>query len=372
MSDVLILDASPERLEEAAGKIFAAFPFSWTGKKVLLKPNMVGAYAAERGVTTHPGLVRSCRDWLREAGATVIVGDNPGVVGYGVSDAVATACGIKAAAGDSYVNISREAASVPLRSSLASSTLVSKAVLEADVFITLPRFKTHMQTLITGAIKNSYGTLAGGEKARFHRLAVDPKTFSRAVAEVFAIRPPDLAIMDGLTAMEGNGPSSDDLRPLSKIIASRDAVAVDALMAAMMGVDPQSVPMLAAAREMKLGETDLAGINCQGEWSPIEKFKLPRSFGRGGILAKMINRVWGRLFTRTVLQIAPGLCQRCGLCHRQCPVQAVKKIDGGFRIDNSRCIRCYCCYEICVHRAIRIGSPFDRLVRRIVRTREGI
>ncbi len=372
MTEVLILDTAPDRLAEAAAKIFAAFPLPWAGKKVLLKPNMVGAYGPERGVTTHPGLVRACRDWLKEAGATVLVGDNPGVVGYGMNEAVAEACGIKEAAGDSYVNISREAVPTPIKSPLASSTLVSKAVLEADFLVTLPRFKTHMQTLITGAVKNSYGTLAGGEKARFHRLAVEPKAFSRAVAEIFAIRPPDLAILDGLTAMEGNGPSSPDLRPLGKLIASRDAVAVDALMAAMMGVEPAKVPMLAAAREMKLGETELSRIHSQGSWSALEKFKVPISFGRGGFLAKAINRVWGNLFTRTVLQVSPKDCQRCGLCYRQCPVQAVRKTDRGFRIDASRCIRCYCCYEICVHRAIRIGSPFDRLIRRVVSAREGI
>ncbi|MCX6349440.1 MAG: DUF362 domain-containing protein, partial [Candidatus Aureabacteria bacterium] len=126
MSDILILDAGYDRLEEAVVKIFSAFPLSWPGKKVLLKPNMVGAYAAERAVTTHPGLVRACRDYLRAAGAEVIVGDNPGVVGYGMSEAVAAACGIKEAAGDSYRNISREAVKSPLKSSVASSTLVSR------------------------------------------------------------------------------------------------------------------------------------------------------------------------------------------------------------------------------------------------------
>ncbi len=372
VTDILVIDADYDEIDAAIEKIFAAFPLEVKGKKVLLKPNMVGGYEASRAVTTHPSVVRGCLAYLKNAGAEVTVGDNPGVMGYGMNEKVARDCGILEVAGEAYRNISREVDQVPLKSSVADSAIVSRAVLEADVFITLPRFKTHLQTLISGAIKNSYGILAGGEKARFHRLAPDPKEFSRLVTEVYAVRPPDLAIMDAGLVMEGDGPSSKDLRSYGKIIAARNSVALDTLMVAIMGLTPADVPMLGAAGEMGLGETDLAKLKIEGEWSPIPDFKLPRSFGRQGRSAKLINKIWGALFSRPTLRIVPSLCQRCGVCFRQCPAQAVEKTDSGFRIDRSRCIHCYCCHELCVYDAVEIGSPVERILKKVLRTREGI
>lgn len=372
MKKVLVIPASYQSLEEAVARVFQAFPLELAGKKVLLKPNMVGAYPPERAVTTHPGFVRACCSYLKNAGARVTVGDNPGVMGYGQNEAVARACGILEAAGDRYKNISREVVELPLKSPAGETAIVSRAVMEADLIISLPRFKTHLQTLISGAIKNSYGILAGGEKARFHRLFPDPKDFSRMVVRVFALRPPDLVIMDAITLMEGNGPSSKDLREGGKIIAGRDAVAVDTVMAGMMGLKPDQVPMLRAAREMELGKTDPEEIEVEGEWDPLPDFKPPLSFARMGWPARLINRLWGRLFSRTTLTINPDLCQRCGVCFRQCPVGAIEKVESGYRIDSDRCIRCYCCYEFCTYGAIRIGTAGERILNFLIRKKEGL
>ena len=371
-TDVLIINAGYDRLEEAIAAVFSAFPLELKGKKVLLKPNMVGGYDPVRAVTTHPLVISLSISYLEKAGAEVIVGDNPGVMGYGANERVAEASGILQASGDNYRNISQDVKRVSFRSRFADATVVSRAILETDLFISLPRFKTHMQTLISGAIKNSYGILAGGEKAKFHRLVPRPEDFSRLVAEVFAIRPPDLIIMDAIEVMEGNGPSSKDLRPLGKIIASRDGAALDTVMAAIMGLNVEEVPMLQAAADLKLGKTDLEELEIDGKWEMIPDFKLPISFGRGGSLGRFINRIWGRLFSRPAPRINPALCQRCGVCFRQCPAQAIDKTGSGFRIDRSRCIRCYCCYELCVYGAIRIGSPAERFLKTILRLREGI
>ena len=372
LKDVLIIPASYHSLEEAVAEVFRAFPLELKGKKVLLKPNMVGAYPPERAVTTHPGFISACCSYLKKAGARVTVGDNPGVMGYGQNEAVARVSGIREAAGDCYENISREVVKLPFESPAGDTAIVSRAVMEADLIISLPRFKTHLQTLISGAIKNSYGILAGGEKARFHRLFPDPKDFSRMVVRVFALRPPDLIIMDAITVMEGNGPSSKELRPGGKIIAGRDAVAVDTLMSAMMGLKVDQVPMLRAAGEMGLGKNDLGEIEVEGEWAPFPDFKLPRPFARMGGPARLVNRIWGHLFSRTTLKIDPASCQRCGVCYRQCPVGAIEKAEAGFRIDSDRCIRCYCCYEFCTYGAIRIGTTWERFLNFLIRKKEGL
>jgi len=91
------------------------------------------------------------------------------------------------------------------------------------------------------------------------------------------VRVPDLVIMDGVVGMQGNGPSARTLYPVGKILASDNGVALDSVMAAMMGLKPQEVDMLAYAAAEGLGEIDLSKIDIEGDSSPLKKFKKPIS-----------------------------------------------------------------------------------------------
>ena len=100
---------------------------------------------------------------------------------------------------------------------------VSQEIMDADIFISLPKFKTHGLTVLTGAIKNSYGILPGAQKARLHQLAGTPKRFHEVIVEVFRLRVPDMFIMDAVVGMEGNGPASPDVREIGLILAADNA-----------------------------------------------------------------------------------------------------------------------------------------------------
>lgn len=78
---------------------------------------------------------------------------------------------------------------------------VFKDVLEADVYISVPKMKTHGLTRISGAIKNNYGLLTGAQKSWYHYYSVEPERFARILIEMFRLRPPDLVIMDAILAM---------------------------------------------------------------------------------------------------------------------------------------------------------------------------
>jgi len=80
---VVILDASYEKMRLAVDAVFERFPLDVAGKTVLLKPNMVGMYEPETHANTHPAVIRALVERLRQDGATVTVGDNPGTSGYG-------------------------------------------------------------------------------------------------------------------------------------------------------------------------------------------------------------------------------------------------------------------------------------------------
>src|SRR4030043_369105 len=84
--------------------------------------------------------------------------------------------------------------------------IISRAVLEADYIIKLPVFKTHSGMMITGALKNIYGYVAGACKARLHVQARNGETFAKTICDIFQVRPPDLHLLDAIRAMEGSGP----------------------------------------------------------------------------------------------------------------------------------------------------------------------
>ena len=140
------------------------------------------------------------------------------------------------------------------------------------------------------------------------------------LVDVFRLRVPDLFLVDAVVGMEGNGPASPELREIGLVLASDNAVALDSVIATMMGCDPARLRFLQKARELGLGDYDIKGIEIIGELKPIPDFKLPPLGGEG------LSNIYRQLIhSRTVLrpQVDPDLCTGCGTCVDQCPVSAL-------------------------------------------------
>jgi uncharacterized protein (DUF362 family)/alpha-beta hydrolase superfamily lysophospholipase/NAD-dependent dihydropyrimidine dehydrogenase PreA subunit len=362
---VLVLETDYERVAEAVERGLDEFPLAWTGRTVLVKPNVIAACPPEKHVTTHPRLVRAVTNSLLSRGAKVIVGDNPGRPGYGRNEECFRTSGILEAVPGHYRNIGLEQERVvlPWAPQLGELT-VSRAVLEADLVVSLPKFKTHQLTQITGGLKNCYGYLVGGDKARLHRLGRTPRAFARVLADIYLIRPPDLVIMDAVTGMEGNGPTGPDLRPdIRRLIVADNAVNADTVMAEMMGFDRSAVPLLKEAYRRGLGEPDLEKLDILGSFIRPAHFKKPSTYRRplkNALMNYLSNRfVFGFLFSRRArLVVDPQLCQSCGSCAEACPAApkaVVMTEHRGRRLPRfirRDCRNCYCCMELCPHQAI--------------------
>jgi uncharacterized protein (DUF362 family)/Pyruvate/2-oxoacid:ferredoxin oxidoreductase delta subunit len=291
---------------------------------------------------------------LEDSPGALWVGDNPGLVGYGDIEDCFRVTGLLEAAGEHYVNIGHKSTTVPFTLAEEGNIQVSSAVLEADIVISMPKFKTHGLTVLTGAIKNSYGILPGGLKGRMHRRAGNPMGFQRMILEVFKLRVPDLFIMDAIVGMQGNGPASKDLRHIGLIMAADNAVALDAVMARMVGLDPSDLPVLTLAASQGLGSFAPDDIHLDGEYTPLHDFRLPPLPGSGYARDAVQQLLDKTLAARPVVN--GDLCIGCGECVEICPGKALTMEGALPRVDLDKCIQCYCCQELCSQKSIQLKT----------------
>lgn len=354
MSKVMIHPADYTNVRDAVDKAFQVFPVDLAGKKVLIKPNVLRASDSSEGICTHPAVLRAVVEKVETLSpASIVVGDNPGLFNYGANEESFKQAGLMEAAGPYYRNIGNDSVKLDFNPDFMPTVIVSRAVLEADIMISLPKFKTHGLTVVTGAIKNSYGILPGAQKAMLHKAAGSPVRFHEMVVDVFRLRVPDLFIVDAVVGMEGNGPASPDLRDIGLIMASDNAVALDAVIATMMGCDPGRLRFLQKAKEVGLGDYDLRTIELVGELKPLADYKLPPLGGEAISENPAVQEI---IHSRTIMRPAADseLCTACGTCVEHCPVSALSMGDNIPEVDADKCITCFCCQEMCPEKAITL------------------
>jgi ferredoxin len=198
---------------------------------------------------------------------------------------------------------------------------------------------------------------------RVHARAVTPWRFAEALVDIYAIRPPELNIMDAVVAMEGNGPSNGRPRRVGKVLAADNAVCLDAAALRLVGKKPESVPHLQIAAARGLGAIDAAAIDLNTALSPVEGFVMPATFVPG-IMGVVLNRLLSR-WINCIPEVDAAVCKRCGICVDHCPAGAMIMKPGECpQADKNQCISCYCCQEMCPENAIVLSGRMITRLRR--------
>ncbi|MFZ5980421.1 MAG: DUF362 domain-containing protein, partial [Candidatus Zixiibacteriota bacterium] len=242
-----------KKLEETLALIGGLQTYVKPGMKVLLKPNLLSAKAPDRAITTHPEIVAAVARMVRERGAKVIIGDSPAGAKTGIQRVWDNTGLSDIARRDSLELVSFEKAGTTPVNVGDKTYYIAKPVLEADLIINLPKLKTHVLTLLTGAVKNVFGVIPGFRKGMYHKEAPNPRHFSRIIVDIFSAVQPGLNILDGILIMEGDGPASGTARKGNLLMASTDAVALDTVVAEIVGLAPQKIHTIKYASESGLG-----------------------------------------------------------------------------------------------------------------------
>ena len=357
---------------------------------LLLKPNLLAKAAPEEACTTHPAVFQAAGALLQKAGyGRLVYGDSPGNPMIKV-EKVAEGCGIKEAADALEIPLGdfERGRSVEFSEGRATKSFVlCDGAVEADGIINLCKMKTHQLERITGAMKNTFGCVYGINKGASHARFATAEVFAKMIADLNNLVRPKLHIMDGIVAMEGNGPRSGRPKKMGLLLVSTDPVALDALFCHLVDLKPELVPTNVTGRDQGVGSwEDMEVLTGEGVLTPRQAAE---KYGDSSFSVQRSSEFRGNLrpvrFLAPLLQKKPvvreDVCIGCGICREVCPVPqkaiTLTPIGGKTphgagrgaadtagaacadsrkiaRYDYDKCIKCYCCQELCPKQAITV------------------
>jgi len=344
-----------EMLEKLAGDKIRS------GSRVLIKPNMLSAARPEDAILTHPQIIKAAVEYTLEKNARPQVSDSPAIGSFE---------GILKQNGTAEALRGMPVACVPFKDTVPvdigkpyGRIDIARDAMETDVLINLPKLKTHSQMLMTLAVKNMFGCIVGFKKSQWHmRAGVDTPAFARLLVAIHQAVKPTVSILDGVLALEGDGPGKGGIpRKIGVLIGSENSYALDRVVCEMIDVHYENVPTLKIARD----ERFIPALDIDGVLPQVRNFQLP-----GGSRLIFGPRVMQDFFRRHTVALPvceQPLCQMCGKCWTICPADAIQNAENAIEFDYAKCIRCYCCVEICPYGALRSRESLGgSITRRLI------
>ena len=351
------LAADVDRLVEPFG--------GWTaivspGERIAVKVNLLRAAKPETAVCTHPETLRCVLRALKTHGALPFVADSPG----GLNSPAKVARAFKLS-GMSEVCLEEDVPIVDVEDDrtvltapegrLFRSFPIGRAFSEADAVIQVGVLKTHQLMRLTGGVKLTYGCIPGLAKAQLHVRAHRREDFADMLLDLHLAVRPRFTVIDGITAMEGQGPGNGTPRRLDSLFATTDCTALDAALADRTNHARRSIHTLAAAERRGLIALDhpyrLAG-------DPIRPEAGFRPVGRDlqELFPPALRRTTRGLVTARPRLVDADACIQCGDCAAICGAQTIELAPKPV-FDDARCVRCYACTEICPAAALDAVTP---------------
>ena len=354
-----------QSLEEKIERAFDALQV-WDkirpGMRVVLKPNLVMSSKPEQAIITHPAFTAAVGKCVQKAGGRVVIAESPGgpytpaamkamfrATGY---RDMAEACGFTL-----YTDCKSREVTLPQAKRCRELSVV-EPFLDRDYLIDLPKLKTHSMVGFSGAVKNLFGTVPGLQKPELHCRFPEREPFSEMLCDLCHFLGPDLSLMDGIWAMEGNGPTGGQRRDLHVIAGSESPWALDVAAASLVGLEPEKITMLREGHERGYGPLDLSELELVGD--PMETLLAPDFLKAQASSTDFIDRLpkflrpAAKKLATPYPRIDKKRCVGCGKCAESCPQHTISLRDGKAVIRYQNCIRCFCCHEMCPKHVVQI------------------
>jgi len=344
--------------------IGGARSFVKAGEKIVLKVNLLVGEVPEKCVTTHPAVFKAVAELFAAEGAILSYGDSPG---FGASHSAAKKAGIADVAEEMKIELAdfKDGREVFFEEGLQNKKFfIANGILDSDGVISLPKLKTHGLERFTGGVKNQFGCVVGMRKGEFHVKLPDATDFARMLVDLNNCVKPRLYILDGIVAMEGNGPRGGTPRALNVLLFSTDPIALDSTACRLINLNPLYVPTTLIGGKAGVGtfkEEEIEIVGDELKEFICKDFNVVRSPVKTIKKNKMVSFLNNRLVAKPF--IISEKCTQCGTCVHSCPVEgkAVNWLNGDHTkvpvYDYTKCIRCYCCQEMCPESAIILKEP---------------
>ena len=363
-------DYSEDAVREAFDRLLpeGALDFVTPGMRVAIKANLVAAMKPESAGVTHPALVTELCRRLIARGAEVVVGDSGGgPFNAAVMSTIYRVSGMTAVeAVGATLNRDFSQVEVEMPEAREAKRFTATAWLQnAGAIINFAKLKTHGMMGYSGIVKNLFGTIPGTLKLEYHFSHPEAERFADMLVDLNEYWRCRLNILDGVVAMEGNGPTAGEAREVGALLASTSPYALDVAALSLMGLAPERCPTAVAAAERGLGPTSLSEVDVDEALLSyaVPDFKLIDTGSVvefSSLLPGWLGKVAGKLAPRLLTsRPAPGRreCIGCRKCEGVCPAKAIVMKNKLPVIDRTACIRCFCCQEFCPVGAMKVKRP---------------
>ena len=356
-------DYSEEKISKAMDEVLSLcgnLDFIKPNMKVAIKANLVSAMSPDKAATTHPALLKELCKRILDKGAQVTIGDSPGGPFSKVYlNQVYKIAGIKdlenigVKLNDNFEDM---AVNFP-EGKKCRDFYITKYLDEADVIINFCKLKSHGMMALSCAVKNFFGIVPGTMKQEFHFRYPEYNDFANMLIDLNEYIKPSLNIVDGVVAMEGNGPTAGVPKNVGLLLASKNQYKLDYVCAYIVGLSMENVPTIEESFKRNLIPQDVHDITCNLD---IDKLVV-RDFDTRKThkaltftdQSTIIGRMAKRLF-RSRPEVKKEECIGCEKCKNVCPAKAIKMVDKKPVIDRKKCISCFCCQEFCPKGAMKV------------------
>lgn len=342
-------------------------------KKVVIKPNLVMKKSPDGAATTHPAVIDALLTLLDGAGVKAVIAESPGGV-YSAARlmSVYRGCGIESAAEKHGCALNTDTSFKKMSCDGGKTSKmfdIISPIADADVIFDVCKLKSHSLTKMSAAAKNLYGTVPGVVKFEMHAAYPDIKDFTSMLCDLCSMmceKKTVVSVTDGIVGMEGEGPTGGTPKKIGAILVSRDPFASDVVSAKLLGLKMGDVPLLAEAASRGLIPSDEEKIEVVGDGTDglvLSDFVLPRSQTLGALTFFSSGKI-GKIFMPHPK--VTEKCRACGECVASCPQHTISIEKGRAKINRKKCIRCYCCQELCPFVAIKTArNPIIDLINKL-------